>query len=445
MKLPPQRPFAPSRFPLFYGWVILITGTLGIFVTVPAQTMGVSPFTDFLIRDLRITRSNLSLAYLIGTLTSSFILSRAGRVYDAHGARLVGTISVVLLGLVLLLLSVLPEIVGFITRRLPEVADLPVAFALMTVGFFLLRFSGQGVLSLVSRNMVLKWFDRRRGLANALVGVATTLGFASAAIGFNTMIEGFGWQNTWRITGFVLALPFALLFVLFSRDNPAECGLEPDGGIAPRHAPHSSETRSGADFTLVQAQRTLTFWVILGTATLGSMYFTGLTFNIVSLFEEAGHTRAQAIATFFPASLIALAINLIAGWVSDHIRMKYLVMVQIVGILTASIAAIFLSAPAMVLLLIISKGINGGVFGIVAAVPWPRYYGLLHLGRISGFVMGWAVAGSALGPYFFSLSLDLFGSYRVVSVIVAAITLALLALSPFANRPSAPRRVRITG
>ena len=49
-----------------------------------------------------------------------------------------------------------------------------------TVLFFLLRLSGQGVLTLCSRNMVMKWFNRRRGIASGITGIMV---FAAATPG----------------------------------------------------------------------------------------------------------------------------------------------------------------------------------------------------------------------------------------------------------------------
>jgi cyanate permease len=173
--------------------------------------------------------------------------------------------------------------------------------------------------------------------------------------------------------------------------------------------------------------------------TLSAMYFTGPTFNIVSVFAESGMSRARAVSIFLPSSVIGFALNFLGGWISDHIRLKYLVIVQALGMLLAAIAAIFLSAPGAVLLLIIGNGINSGMFGIVVNVPWPRFYGTEHLGRISGYAMGWTVAGSAIGPYLFSLSLDTFGGYAPASIVSAILVVAVLVIAPFANRPEAPR------
>ena len=67
-------PFAPRRWPFFYGWVILAASTVGILASIPGQTMGVSVFTDHLIAALRISRVQLSTAYMFGTVASSFML-----------------------------------------------------------------------------------------------------------------------------------------------------------------------------------------------------------------------------------------------------------------------------------------------------------------------------------------------------------------------------------
>ncbi|MEL6924535.1 MAG: hypothetical protein AAFO94_10850 [Bacteroidota bacterium] len=51
-------PFKPSRFPISYGWVILIASIAGVLMSIPGQTMGVSVFTDYLIEALQIIGCN---------------------------------------------------------------------------------------------------------------------------------------------------------------------------------------------------------------------------------------------------------------------------------------------------------------------------------------------------------------------------------------------------
>ena len=75
----PHRPFDIRRVPFYYGWLIWVFSTLGILISIPGQTMGMAVFTDHLIEALHLSRTQLSMAYLIGTVGSSLFLTRAGR------------------------------------------------------------------------------------------------------------------------------------------------------------------------------------------------------------------------------------------------------------------------------------------------------------------------------------------------------------------------------
>lgn len=436
----PEFPFAPKGVPVFYGWVILVVGAVGTLMSVPGQTVGVSVFTDFLIRDLGLTRTQLSLAYLFGTIGSAFILSVAGRAYDRYGARVVGAVVAFLLGAVLLVLSTSPRIVEALQNVAPNLPPVVPAFAFITIGFFLLRFLGQGALTLTSRNMVMKWFDRRRGLANAFLSVGISFGFSYAPLFLNGLIERHGWQRSWAGLGWVIGGAFAVAFLILARDNPEQCDLEPDGGILPAAKRASPESHPAADFTLAEARRTLTFWAYCLLLTMAALYTTGLTFHVVSIFAEAGMDRGTAVSIFLPASVISVFLSFLASWASDFIRLKYLLILQGLGLMLSIAALSLLSPGATLVLLIVGNGINGGMFGITSSVSWPRFYGRKHLGAVSGFAMGWTVGGSALGPYLFSLSLDVSGAYRSGACIVGAVVLACTVLATKADRPEAPAR-----
>ncbi|MBW8016491.1 MAG: MFS transporter [Planctomycetes bacterium] len=75
-------PFAPAKCPFFYGWVIVAVSTMSIIFSMPGQTAGIGIFTDYIIDALDITRNQLSLAYMIGTIASGLILPFAGKILD---------------------------------------------------------------------------------------------------------------------------------------------------------------------------------------------------------------------------------------------------------------------------------------------------------------------------------------------------------------------------
>ena len=85
----------PSKSPVFYGYVILLVGTLGIWASVPGQTIGVSVFTDPVKDALGLSRNQFSNAYMIGTLMSALAIGRAGIWFDRYGARYVAFVAAI--------------------------------------------------------------------------------------------------------------------------------------------------------------------------------------------------------------------------------------------------------------------------------------------------------------------------------------------------------------
>jgi OFA family oxalate/formate antiporter-like MFS transporter len=69
---------------------------------------------------------------------------------------------------------------------------------------------------------------------------------------------------------------------------------------------------------------------------------TAYTFHIVSIFDDAGMSRSRAVGVFLPAAVVAVVVEIGGSYISDFIRLKYLAMVQLGGlmVLTASIAAL---------------------------------------------------------------------------------------------------------
>ena len=108
-------PQNPSKWPFFYGWVIVFCSSVGVIASIPGQTIGVGVFVDFLVDVIKLSADNLSLAYLIGTLASSMTMPFAGRLLDRWGARSMGVISSIGLGRPL---AVLQSAISFLHRAM---------------------------------------------------------------------------------------------------------------------------------------------------------------------------------------------------------------------------------------------------------------------------------------------------------------------------------------
>jgi len=287
-RLSPETPFNPAKWPFFYGWIIMACGSMGIVMSVPGQTMGVSVFTDPLINVLKLNRDELSLAYMIGTIGSSFLLPWAGKQYDILGGRILALISSLGLGITLLLLS----LIDVFLFSLLDVQSSLLVMAFITLGFLFLRFFGQGVLTMTSRNMMMEWFDKRRGFATGFSNVFVSLAFSASPVFLYALIESYEWDGAWRVMAAILGIAFPIFIFLFFRDQPEKSGLNPDGNFkgAAKKGKHLFPVVK--EFSKPKALKSYPFWVFALMLAMQGLYVTGFTFHVISTVSYT-HLRAH--------------------------------------------------------------------------------------------------------------------------------------------------------
>ena len=76
-----------KRVPFFYGWMIPPISILVLVATSPGQTLMISVFNPRFLSDLNISLSQLSWAYMAGTLLASIPQSYLGDWMDKIGWR----------------------------------------------------------------------------------------------------------------------------------------------------------------------------------------------------------------------------------------------------------------------------------------------------------------------------------------------------------------------
>ena len=427
-------PFNPNKIPFFYGWVILFASIIGVLVSAPGQTMGVSVFTDYLIDSIDISRNQISTAYMIGTIASSLLLTWAGKLYDKYGARWIGMAASLLLATVLAVLSQSDRIIRYFVNKNESGLYIMTAMVIMTGLFFMLRFSGQGVITMVSRNMLMKWFILHRGLVNGILSVFVALGFSLAPLTFNGLIQMTSWRDAWLIMALAIIIFFTFFVLIFFRDNPEEIGMVPDGK---KHSgqKHHVNVEAHRQFELAEARKTLSFWIYALPLAVFALYNTAFTFHLISIFDSSGMASERALQIFIPVSFISVGISLGGGWLSDRIRLKYLLMLILAGEFIAMFSLAYLNDGIFHYGFILGHGIVNGLFNVLMTVTWPRFYGRKHLGSITGFVTALVVFSSALGPVLFSFSYTRLGSYRYMFLVFSVIVFILLILSFKGNNP----------
>ena len=294
----------------------------------------------------------------------------------------------------------------------------------MTVLFMLLRQFGQGIMAMVSRNTLAKWFERRRGIVSGISGIFVAFSFSGAPLFMNIIIKDYNYSGSMVLMALILGFGMAFIGWLFFRDNPEDCGLLMDGKkISPVE---KTNQPAEPEVNLKEALRTYNFWIFCLGLCSGSLIVTGFTFHISSIGALAGLSRMEAYELFLPMAVISVISHIVAGWASDRMPLKYLLMVLLVGLAVGSLGILNLESFWYRLMLVAGFGVQGGVWGCLTVVAWPRFYGRKHLGAISGAFMGAQVFASAIGPAVFGMSESLNGDYSYAAWISVTLNLLLL-------------------
>ena len=386
--------------------------------------MGVGVYTDFLIQNSHLTRMQISMAYMTGTILSSLLLPLAGRYYDLVGGRIMIVFAGIGMGISLLLFAESLTIIHLVHSLLPNISILTSELLVITVIFLLLRQFGQGIMAMVSRNTLAKWFERRRGMVSGISGIFVAFSFSGAPLFMNIIIEDHGYSGSMILMAIIFGFGMAFIGWLFFRDKPEDCGLLMDGDKIT--SLDTTNLFPEPETTLKEALRTYNFWIFCLGLCSASLIVTGLTFHISSIGALAGLSRIEAYGLFLPMSVISVLSHFIAGWASDRMPLKYLLMILLAGLALGSLGILNLESFWFRLMLIIGFGVKGGIWGCLTLVAWPRFYGRKHLGAISGAFMGTQVFASAIGPPVFGLSESLNGDYYSAAWISVALNLLLL-------------------
>ena len=400
-----QRPVTPFALPFYYGWVNVFIAALAMVGTLPGRTQGLGLITEPLLRDLQIDRVAFARINLWATLIGALFSIGVGRLIDRFGSRIVLTVVTVALAAVVFGMSA--------TQSIAAIAIL----ITLTRGF------GQSALSVVSITMVGQWFVRRLNLAMAVYTIALSIGFMLAFPLIGAIVLANGWRTAWWIIGLALLLGLAPLALLLVRRSPESCSIEPDG----ERADLSHETP--ADYTLVQALSTPSFWVFGISSAVYGLIASG-----IALFNESILAERQFDASTYHRSLVIVALtslvgNFLGGWIASKGKMNRLLALAMV-LLAGSLAALpHVSTQTHVAIYAAVMGLAGGFVIVIFFSFWSAAYGRKHLGKIQGAAQALTVVASALGPLVLAETVSRTGSYASIFYLLtfAVIVLALLA------------------
>lgn len=289
-------------------------------------------------------------------------------------------------------------------------------FLTSNIGHFYLTLLVIGLVGNATSQMgysraVSTWFDRRRGLALALVMSGSGTGSIVLPALAQWLIDSHGWRAAYLTLGLgslVCGIPLTLLFV---KERPGAQAR----GAAEARGPVSGSLRSRP------------FWTLVAVLFLTSVAVNGAIAHLSAILTDRGVSARDAALALSALGAASLTGRLLTGLLLDRFfgpRVSF-------WLLAASAAGIALLAPAHTPGAAVAAGvlIGAGLGGEADVTPYllTRYFGLHSFSSLYGFTWtAYAVAG-AIGPVVLGRAFDLTGSYASFLAILAGAT-ALAAL-----------------
>lgn len=381
-----------SKLPFFYGYVVLFVAFVAQICSSPGQTYAISAFTPFLLESLALTKSQLSAAYMLGTLLAAIPLFAIGPIADRHGLRVTTAIVAVLMAIAC------------------QIASQATGFYSILVAFMLLRFLGQGSLTLLSSNMVSMWFQERLGTVNACLWAGGALSFAAVPPILLNLIDNFGWRAAYAGLGLCILLLLTPVAILLLRNRAEDVDQLLDGHTRDSQ-PAKDKPTTEPEITLGAAASHHTFWILASGLCIWAMIGTGIVFHALPIFAQFGISTSNAQLLFTTFSAFMLAAQIIGGVLSDRLPMNRLLALGFLLLTLGTCCIPFTKSMVQVHAFAALFGSGQGLAISVNSTMWARYYGRRHLGKIRGTVWCLTVAGSGCGPLILGLFADYTGTF----------------------------------
>ncbi len=405
---------------VFYGWWILLLGSLILAVGPGIFYHGFTIFFLPLKRDLAVSSAAMSLIYGAARLEGGAEGPIIGYLIDRFGPRRMIMLGATLAGVGLIILSFVQSFWSFFF----------IYIFIVSVGYNAAFF--HPVYALVNN-----WFIRYRGFGFAITGVASSLGGMVLTPVLAYLIFSFGWRTALVLAGlFILAV--VIPAALPARRSPEVMGLMPDGQTR-QVSLQEDRTRaggSGLDFTVKGALKTINYWLLFFAIALRVLVTVTLTIHFVPILVWKGmeETACAYLVSLFAFGTIPM--TLLYGWLGDRWNKSILASVGILPLVIGMLILMLSSSPFSLYALPIGLAATMGI----APLNWALLgdlFGRAKYATLRGIIGVGNGLGTFVAPLYAGWMYDRGGSYLPVLLtftIFHLIALVLFAILYFRSR-----------
>lgn len=390
---------------------LIAFGFLAAFTSSFGQTYYIGIFGPAIQSEFGLSHTAWATIYMLGTLGSALLLPWSGKQIDGLDLRLY------------------TSLVGLLAVVACTVTALAFNPAMLVIAIFLLRQSGQGLMSHVGITTMARYFDTGRGRAIAIATMGFAVGEAFLPFLAVLMIAVLGWRWSYGATALVLALVLvpAALWLLKGHVDRHRAHL------AHLATPRTSENRQARSWTRAEMLRDPRFYLLMPGVLAPAVVLTAMFFHHLNLADAKAWSHAWITGSYAIYALAVVVTSLAIGPTIDRFGATRLVPYMLIPMIAALvIVAQFENAwiawPYLFLI-----GVSTAIAHTAVSAMWAELYGVANLGAIRSLATATGVLASALGPVSLGTLMDhgvsietgclVFAAYATIGTVLMGVAL----------------------
>ena len=381
---------------------VILFGFIFTFFSSFGQSYFLGLFNSSIREALSITHGQFGSIYASATLCSSLLLIWVGKKIDD-----------VNIFKFAFFVTVLLSFACFFFSRITSVF-------LLFVAIFLMRFSGQGMMSHTASTTISRYFTRTRGKALSI----SWFGLSSAEfimpvlmVYLLTIID---WQNLWLIFSITVLIVLPIASFLLIKNLNLDSREANDENIK------EVEIKQWKRIEVIKDYR---FYIISSNMLAMPWIFTG--FAVFQSFVQTSKGWGPYVIaqSFMSYSILSVLTLFLSGFLIDKFTSRKLLIYMNIPLLLSVIVLIFFDTPVTAFVFLGLVGISNGFANILGSSTWAELYGVKYLGSIKALTTALMVFATAFGTALFGYLIDIgftVGDIAVVSGTYIFVSLILL-------------------
>ena len=381
---------------------VILFGFIFTFFSSFGQSFFLGLFNSSIRDALSITHGQFGTIYASATLLSSLVIIWVGKKIDDIDVFKFGTF-------VTLLLS-------FSCYFFSKVSSITFLF----VAIFLMRFSGQGLMSHTATTTISRYFTKSRGkaLSTGWFGLSTAEFILPVFIIY--LLTFMEWRSIWIYISFVILFLPIISYLLIKKIKLDSREIDKN---------KDKKNIKIKNWKRIEVIKDYRFYIVCANMLAMPWIATGI-FVYQSFILSSKNWGPYVIAQSFMAYSILSVITLfIAGFLVDKFSSRKLLIYMNLPFLLSLFLIIVFDNPIVSFLFLGLIGISNGLANVLGSSTWAEVYGVKHIGSIKALTTALMVFSTAFGTAVFGLLIDKGFSIEQISMISGTyIFLALIAL-----------------